>query len=113
MNADLLVTAASVVTVDPANTVYSPGAIAVEGDRIVAVGSADQIVGRVTAARQIDAPKSFVFPGLINTHNHLWQTLLKGLGDDMGLLAWVDATLVPTMPLLDDDLCYLGACLGA
>ena len=106
-------TAASVVTVDPSNTIYSPGAIAVEGDRIVAVGPADQIASEVTAARQIDAPRSFVFPGLINTHNHLWQTLLKGLGDDMGLIAWIEATLRPTMPLLDDDLCYLGAAIGA
>jgi len=113
LNADLLVTAASVVTVDPSNMIYSPGAIAVEGARIVAVGPAEAIVGQVTAARRIDAPRSFVFPGLINTHNHLWQTLLKGLGDDMGLIAWIEATLRPTMPLLDDDLCYLGACVGA
>jgi 5-methylthioadenosine/S-adenosylhomocysteine deaminase len=113
LNADLLVTAASVVTVDPANTIYSPGAIAVEGDRIIAVGPADRIAEQVTAARRIDAPESFVFPGLINTHNHLWQTLLKGIGDDMGLIAWIDATLRPTMPLLDDELCYLAACIGA
>jgi 5-methylthioadenosine/S-adenosylhomocysteine deaminase len=113
LSADLLVTAASVVTVDPADTIYSPGAIAVAGDRIVAVGPADEIVGQVTTARRIDAPRSFVFPGLINTHNHLWQTLLKGLGDDMGLIAWIEATLRPTMPLLDDALCYLGAAVGA
>ena len=111
--ADLLVTAASIVTVDPANAVYSPGALAVSGDRIIAVGPVDRVAEHVTAARRIDAPHSFVFPGLINTHNHLWQTLLKGLGDDMGLIDWIQALLVPTMPLLDDESCYLGACLGA
>ena len=112
-NVDLLVTAGSVVTVDPSDSIYSPGAVAVVGDRIVAVGPADEVAGQVTAARRIDAPGSFVFPGLINTHNHLWQTLLKGLGDDLGLIAWIDATLRPTMPLLDEELCYLGACVGA
>jgi len=113
LSADLLVTAASIVTVDPADTVHTPGALAVAGDRIVAVGPIDQVAEQVTAARRIDAPQSFVFPGLINTHNHLWQTLLKGLGDDMGLIDWIQALLLPTMPLLDDELCYLGACVGA
>lgn len=113
MNADLLVTAASVVTVDANDTVYAPGGLAVAGEHIVSVGPADEVVAQVTASRRVDAPRCHVFPGLINTHNHLWQTLLKGLGDDMPLIAWIEALLVPTMPLLDDELCYLGAALGA
>jgi 5-methylthioadenosine/S-adenosylhomocysteine deaminase len=110
---DLLVTAAGVVTVDPADTIVRPGAVAVSGDRIVAVGSPDALADTYAPRRQIDAPACWIFPGLVNTHNHLWQTMLKGLGDDMGLIDWIQRLLVPTMPLIDDELAYLGSALGA
>ena len=110
---DLLVTAASVVTLDRDDAIHAPGAIAVRGDRIVAAGPADDVAVRYDPTKWIDAPRCHAFPGLVNTHNHLWQTMLKGLGDDMPLIEWIDRLLVPTMPLLDDEACYLGAALGA
>ena len=36
----------------------------------------------------VDAKGAVVFPGLINTHNHLFQHLLKGLGEDLKLEEW-------------------------
>src|SRR3954465_2791263 len=110
---DLLVTAAGVVTVDPSNTILRPGAIAVSGQQIVAVGSPAALSRAFAPKKRIDAPACWVFPGLINTHNHLWQTMLKGLGDDMGLIDWIRTLLVPTMPLIDDEMGYLGSALGA
>jgi len=110
---DLLVTAAGVVTVDPSNTILRPGALAVSGRQIVAVGSPDELSRAYAPKKRIDAPACWVFPGLINTHNHLWQTMLKGLGDDMGLIDWIQRLLVPTMPLIDDETAYLGSALGA
>ena len=110
---DLLVTAAGLITVDPQDTVFAPGAVATLGERIVAVGPVDEVIANHTAAKRIDAPECFVFPGLINTHTHLYQTLLKGLGDDMPLLAWLEALTLPTIPHLDDEACYLAAALGA
>ena len=86
---DLLVTAAGVVTVDPNNTIHRPGAIAVSGEKIVAVGAPDALALAYSPKKHIDRPDCWVFPGLINTHNHLWQTMLKGLGDDMGLIDWI------------------------
>ncbi len=110
---DLLVTAGGVVTLDHEDSVFSPGAVAVRGDRIVGVGPSEELARRYEAAKRIDAPRCWVFPGLINTHTHLWQTLLKGLGDDMPLIEWIQALLVPSFPFLDDEACYVGAALGA
>ncbi|MFN8525700.1 MAG: amidohydrolase [Chloroflexota bacterium] len=110
---DLLVTAAGIVTQDAQDHIFSPGALAVRGDRVLAVGPAGDVASRYQAAKTIDAAGCYVFPGLINTHNHLWQTLLKGLGDDMPLIAWIEALLVPTIPLLDDEASYAAAALGA
>jgi 5-methylthioadenosine/S-adenosylhomocysteine deaminase len=36
----------------------------------------------------IDCTGRTIIPGLVNTHTHLFQTLLKGLGDDMVLRDW-------------------------
>jgi 5-methylthioadenosine/S-adenosylhomocysteine deaminase len=110
---DLLVTAAGVVTVDPSNTILRPGAVAVSGEQIVAVGAPDELSQAYAPRKRIDAPGCWVFPGLINTHNHLWQAMLKGLGDDMGLIDWIQTLLVPTMPQIDDEAAYLGSALGA
>ena len=35
-------------------------------------------------------------PGMVNTHTHLFQTLLKGLGDDMVLKKWFTCMTAPS-----------------
>ena len=61
---DLLVSAGRVVC--PATGLDGPGAVAVRGDRIVAVG--DQIDG---AAREtLDFPDALLLPGLVDMHAH-------------------------------------------
>ena len=63
------------------------GDLALRGDRIVAVGPRDEVTQQYShASKRIDAPACYVFPGLINTHTHLWQALLKGLEDDIPLI---------------------------
>ncbi len=51
-------------------------------------------------------------PGLINTHNHLFQNLVKGLGDEMYLLPWVETLILPTANEMTTEETYLGALLG-
>nr|WP_281178957.1 amidohydrolase family protein [endosymbiont 'TC1' of Trimyema compressum] len=53
-----------------------------------------------------------VFPGLINTHNHLYQVLLKGLGDDMVLKDWLEFMTFPSSPFLTEENCYYAALNG-
>jgi 5-methylthioadenosine/S-adenosylhomocysteine deaminase len=52
------------------------------------------------------------FPGLINTHTHLFQTLLKGLGDDRVLIDWLRTCTLPAALQLTEEHCYWGAVLG-
>src|SRR5215203_30109 len=67
---DLLITGGTVVTVDASRRVLSPGAVAIRGADIVAVGPRSEIGGAYTARRVIDASGRVVMPGLINTHGH-------------------------------------------
>src|SRR5437870_11781168 len=83
---DLLISGGTAVTCDGAERVVSNAAIAVQGESIVEIGAREEIEARYTPARRIDAAGMLVFPGLVDTHTHLYQTLLKGLGDDLPLM---------------------------
>jgi 5-methylthioadenosine/S-adenosylhomocysteine deaminase len=50
-----------------------------------------------------------LLPGTVNTHCHTFQSLLRGLGDDLGFVAWRDRVLYPYSTRLDRDGIYLGA----
>jgi hypothetical protein len=68
--ADLIITNARVWTVDHAHP--SAEAIAIKGDRIVAVGTAAEISGwRTSSTRTIDAGGRLVLPGFDDAHIHL------------------------------------------
>jgi 5-methylthioadenosine/S-adenosylhomocysteine deaminase len=79
---------ATVVTMNGGRDVIDDGAVAVEDDTIAGVGVTPEVQGRHPGARVIDCTGRTIIPGLVNTHTHLFQTLLKGLGDDMVLRDW-------------------------
>ncbi len=92
---DILVSGGTLVTLDGARRVIAGGAIAVRGERIIAVGPAAEIAGRYQAARSIDARGKIVLPGLVNTHNHAPMTLLRGIADDLALMEWLQKYIFP------------------
>src|SRR5215467_15053749 len=102
---DLLIAGGTVVV--SGRSVKNDVAIAITGDSIVGIGQGDY-----TAARTIDASGKLIFPGLVDTHTHLYQTLLKGLGDDLPLMEWLDACTLPSIPHLTPRMCYVAAALG-
>jgi 5-methylthioadenosine/S-adenosylhomocysteine deaminase len=109
---DLLVRGGTIVTGRADGLVVSDGALAIEGVSIVALGARAQIEAEYTAQRTIDAEGMLVFPGLVDTHTHLYQTLLKGLGDDLPLMEWLDACTLPSIPHLTPRMCYVAAVVG-
>ncbi|WP_329215796.1 amidohydrolase [Streptomyces sp. NBC_01485] len=93
MSIDLLVHGGDVLTVDDAGTVVRNGAVAVHEGEIIAVGPADVLRERHTAAEEVDADGCLVLPGLINTHTHLAMTLLRGRADDVTLQGFLERVL--------------------
>jgi cytosine/adenosine deaminase-related metal-dependent hydrolase len=67
---DLLVRHAYLITLDDADTIVEDGALAIEGRRLVAVGSDADVAGGVRACRVLDAGGAPVHPGLIESHLH-------------------------------------------
>jgi len=96
---DLLVTNATIVTMDPARRVIEDGVIAVNGDAIAFIGTSAELRARSTkglAARQtIDAKGKLIMPGLINGHTHIPMVLMRGLIDDVTLDDWLRKYIFP------------------
>ena len=75
---DFLLTG-TVATVDPERRVFLDGAVAVAGGRIVAVGQRDDVESRYVATTRLGGSRDLIIPGLIDTHNHMAQALVRGL----------------------------------
>jgi 5-methylthioadenosine/S-adenosylhomocysteine deaminase len=91
----LVVTGGSVVTMDATRRVIANGAVAIDGDAIVAVDTADAIRARFSGRRTIDSRGQVVMPGLINTHTHAPMVLFRGLADDLALAEWLEKYIFP------------------
>jgi len=75
MPVDLLIEGGSIITMDPARRIVRDGAIAVTGDRIVAVGKRDALRARYRGARVLDAGRHVITPGLVNSHVHFYHQM--------------------------------------
>jgi len=72
---------AMVLTMDGAG-VINGGEVLVIGDTIAAVGHNLPVPD---GAIEIDAQGGILMPGMVDTHRHMWQTALRGLGADWTL----------------------------
>ncbi len=92
---DLILTNAHVLTMDEDMHQYPDGAVAIQGDSIVAAGPASEITLAYSAANVIDCAGKVLMPGLVNAHTHVPMTLLRGLADDLRLDVWLLGYMMP------------------
>lgn len=93
--ADILLTNAIILTMDEQFSQYDPGAVAVKGDSILAVGPEAYLRAEYTADEIIDCEGKVVMPGLVNAHTHVPMTLMRGLADDLRLDVWLLGYMMP------------------
>lgn len=91
----LVVSAGTVVTMDDARRVLQPGALAIDGRDIVAVGTPAEIDAAFRGRERLDVPAGIVLPGLVNTHTHAAMVLYRGLADDLALMEWLEQHIFP------------------
>jgi len=87
---DILITGGTVITMDSSRRVLEDGAVAITGDRIVAIGLTADLTAKYAARETINADKKIVMPGLIDGHGHAGHGLVKSMGMDTG--EWYPAT---------------------
>jgi 5-methylthioadenosine/S-adenosylhomocysteine deaminase len=96
---DLLITNATLVTMDPQRRIIENGVIGVRGDSIVLVGPSSDLQRQAPqghmAAQTIDAHGALLLPGFVNGHTHVPMTLFRGLHDDATLDDWLRKYIFP------------------
>ncbi len=111
---DILITADFVLTMDDAYTIHTPGAVAVKGQNIAAVGPEDQILAQYAADERVDAGNAVLMPGLVNAHGHTPMTLLRTLADDLRLDVWLMGYMMPVeRDFVNPHFCWLGTQVSA
>jgi cytosine/adenosine deaminase-related metal-dependent hydrolase len=82
MPCDILVRNGYVLTLDAQRTVYPSGAVAIQGNRIVAVGPDRELAALFRPRRVFDAAGAPVHPGMIDGHLHSTVHLTRTVFDD-------------------------------
>jgi 5-methylthioadenosine/S-adenosylhomocysteine deaminase len=104
-----------IVTMDPQRRVIEDGAVAIEGNKIVAVGKTDDVKNVLKDPVVIDAKHKAVMPGLVNLHYHA-HILIRGLIANEAPTATLDELLYqffyPLAIKMSPEEIYAEACLA-
>src|SRR5262244_2074368 len=73
---------AIVLTMDEGHHVYRGADVLITGETIAEIGPGLQVP---EGTAEIDATGGIVMPGMIDTHRHMWQTVMRGYGADWTL----------------------------
>lgn len=91
------------------------GAIAIDDERIVAVGTRDDVVRLYPNASVEDFGEACIAPGFVNCHTHLELTALRGFLEDVesDFFAWLRKLTLARMERMTTDDLYVSAAWGA
>lgn len=94
------------------DTTLGPASVVVEGPRIVAVGSVEEIDRRYSGAEAIDCTGLVLVPGLVNAHTHANETIMRGRGHDLPFREWIARLVSPVTTAMEAEGDELYAALG-
>ncbi len=110
---ELVLANAIVLTMDDEMRMFEPGAVAVRGDSILAVGAEAEVLAAFPGTAQVDCGGKALMPGLVNAHTHVPMTLLRGLADDLRLDVWLLGYMMPVeRAFVSPDFVRLGTSLA-
>ncbi|HIH96458.1 MAG TPA: amidohydrolase [Thermoplasmata archaeon] len=97
----------TILTMDSKRRIIQDGSVVIEGNRVVEVGKSEKIDYK--AEHVIDCKGKLILPGLIDSHLHLAQALLRGSADDLALIPWLSRRVWPLQSSYDHELGKLSA----
>jgi 5-methylthioadenosine/S-adenosylhomocysteine deaminase len=111
---DTLIEARWIAPVRPADVVLEHHALAIDRGRIVALAPIDDARARYSAQDTIALSDHVLTPGLVNAHTHAAMTLMRGVGDDLPLMRWLQERVWPLeSALVSEQFVYDGTRLAA
>ncbi len=93
--AKTLIEARWVLPVEPDGALLPDHAVVVNGSVIEAVVPIHEARERFPASERVALTDHMLVPGLVNLHTHAAMTLLRGLADDLPLMAWLKDHIWP------------------
>lgn len=78
-------------------------ALAVEGDRIVAIGSTEDVLRRYPNADRYDGRGKALLPGFVNCHMHMSAVIARGYNEDFGFPNSIRLAVSPESLLSADE----------
>ncbi len=95
MKIKLLIIPQWIITVNPDNQVLTQHAVAIHEDKLLNILPVEDAKNLYDAEETVVLPQHALLPGLINAHTHAAMALLKGLADDLPLMAWLQEHIWP------------------
>ncbi len=92
---DTLLSARWVIPVEPAGATLPDSSVAIRDGKIVAVLPTREALNRFDPTEQQVLTDHILMPGLVNLHTHAAMTLMRGLADDLPLMAWLSKHIWP------------------
>jgi 8-oxoguanine deaminase len=84
------------------------GTVVVEDGRIAAVGARADVAADRAGTRVVDGRGCLLTPGFVNTHQHLYQWVTRGLAVDATLFEWL-TSLYPLWAGIDEHAVHVAA----
>lgn len=107
MKTILLKNAQAIVTCDEHDNVYQNADLLIESKKIKQIG---QNLSAPSDAQVIDCSRKIIYPGLINTHHHFFQSFVRNISKiecyNMTLLEWLDEIYRIFVRLNEEDIYY-------
>ena len=103
---------ATVVTMTPRGTIRNATMI-IENGKITELDKQAKLKHKYPRYEKIDATNKVIIPGLINTHQHMAMSLLRGYADDIPLQEWLEKWIWPLERHMTGHDIYVGALLSA
>ena len=92
---DLLVRPRWLIAVEPDCKPLAHHAVAVRDSAIIDVLPVNEAEARYVTAERVELADHVLIPGLVNAHTHAAMSLLRGLGDDLPLMRWLNEAIWP------------------
>ena len=109
---DLVIKNAKIWTEVDQKFALRDGQVAINQGTIVEIGALQDLDERFEVSKFWDAQGKVLLPGFINTHCHLFQTFIRGLGKDLPFIEWMNNSVRIMMPEMDYESVYLAAMMG-
>ncbi|HET9123115.1 MAG TPA: TRZ/ATZ family hydrolase [Acidiferrobacteraceae bacterium] len=111
---DTLISARWVIPVEPRGVVLPHHAVAIDGDRLLAIVPHAEAEARFAPREHRVLTHHALIPGLINAHTHAAMSLFRGLADDLPLEQWLHGHIWPAEARwVNHRFCHDGVLLSA